>query len=197
MELAVWVSAGVGAYFLGSIPTGYLLARGQGVDIFSQGSGNIGATNVARTMGKRLGVIVLFLDMLKGAGPMLMLPLLSPSCPNPYLGTTLGVAVISGHCFSPWLKFRGGKGVATSLGVFLVVAPYAAGLSAMLFTIMYLGFRIVAMGSIAAAIALPAILWMFQASHPIVLLGICAAFIVLWQHRSNIGRIVAKRENQL
>lgn len=185
------------AYFLGSIPTGVLFARRRGVDLRKTGSGNIGATNVARTVGKKLGLVVLVLDALKGAVPLLLLFALDlDEKVDPLLITFTGFFVICGHCFSIWLGFRGGKGVATTLGVFLVVAPLDIGIAACVFAVVAGATRIVAIGSLAAAVALPASLWIRGGSDELVTLAIATALVVIVQHRSNIARLIARDDSE-
>src|SRR2546430_6898292 len=121
----------VGAYLLGGVPFGYLVARWRGVDIFTQGSGNIGATNVGRVLGRRFGLLVFLLDFAKGAVPVAIAVLLAgtqePAAPiyRDVYGVGAGLAALLGHMFSPYLGFRGGKGVATAAGVVVVLFPVA------------------------------------------------------------------------
>ena len=159
---SAWIAAGaavLAAYLVGSIPTGYLIGRRRGVDVRTQGSGNIGATNVARTMGKRLGILVLVLDALKGAAPLAAwraadLAIHLDGRIDPYLFTAVGLAPIVGHCFPVWLRFRGGKGVATALGVFLVADPILIAIGLALYAIIYAMTRIVSIGSLTAALVI-------------------------------------------
>ncbi|WP_428266863.1 glycerol-3-phosphate 1-O-acyltransferase PlsY [Haliangium sp.] len=185
-----------GAYLVGSIPFGLLLGRRRGVDVRAVGSGNIGAANVARSLGKKLGAVVLVLDLCKGAGPMLALRWLMPQ-PYPYLLTAVGVAAIAGHCWSPWLRFRGGKGVATSLGVFLTMAPGACAIAAALFALIYALTRWVSLGSMLAAITVAGLLWAFDHPGPEVALGCAGALIIVFQHRQNIVRLWHRQELRL
>jgi acyl phosphate:glycerol-3-phosphate acyltransferase len=191
----------VAAYLLGSIPTGLLIGKKMGVDVRTQGSGNIGATNVARTVGKRVGVLVLLLDALKGAAPVALLAALdldrriAVGAPlDDYLVTAVGLAPIVGHCFPVWLGFRGGKGVATALGVFMVVDPLALCVGAALFAALYAAFRIVSIGSMAAAIAVPIASALFGRPLPVVLLAIGGAVIVIGKHHGNIRRLLRRSE---
>ena len=186
------------AYLLGSIPFGLLLARFRSVDVREAGSGNIGATNVARTAGKKLGVVVLLLDALKGALPMLIAGALDVTGrAGPYAITLVGVAAIAGHCFPIWLRFRGGKGVATALGVFVVLDPLAIGLAAMLFALLYRAFRVVSIGSMAAAAGVPILLALFGRPPEAIALGAAGAAIVLFQHRGNLQRLLRGNEHRL
>lgn len=194
-QTLVAVIAIAGAYLIGSIPFGLLLGRRRGVDVRAVGSGNIGAANVARSLGKKLGVIVLVLDLCKGAIPVLtFLWLLEPSGAHPYLLTTVGVAAISGHCFSLWLRFRGGKGVSTALGVFLVIAPDIVAIAAAVFVLLYVLWRRVSLGSIAGVITIAVLLWVFGRPGPQVALGVVGAAIIVIQHRANIVRLIRREE---
>jgi acyl phosphate:glycerol-3-phosphate acyltransferase len=187
-----------GAYFLGSIPFGLVLARARGVDIRGVGSGNIGATNVARNLGKRLGLVVLLLDALKGIVPMLVLSWLDLAARvHPLVLTACGVAAIAGHCFPVWLRFRGGKGVATALGVFLAVDPALVGLAAAVFAAVYAFFRIVSVGSLAAALSFLALQWLFQRPPAELALGIAVTAIIVLKHRGNIGRLIRREEHRV
>jgi acyl phosphate:glycerol-3-phosphate acyltransferase len=198
MSDTVWMWAALaiaGAYLLGSIPFGLILARARGVDVRAAGSGNIGATNVARTVGRKLGVVVLLLDALKGMGPMAAILYSGLGAEtSPYVNTAVGLAAIVGHCFPVWLRFRGGKGVATSLGVFVIVDPLATGIGAAVWIALYAAFRISSVGSLAAAVAIPSAL--FLLGHPpwAVALGIGGAFVVIVKHQGNIRRLLGRAE---
>ncbi len=184
------------SYFIGSIPTGFLFARARGIDIRERGSGNIGATNVARILGKKLGLLILILDALKGAVPVAAVYGLGlHRSVDPFVLTACGVAAICGHCFPVWLGFRGGKGVATSFGVFLVADPMVTGIVVAMFAVIYAAFRIVSLGSLMAAIALPTLLWVLQRSDAAVTLGIAGTLIIVVKHRANIVRLVRRQES--
>jgi acyl phosphate:glycerol-3-phosphate acyltransferase len=189
------------AYLIGSVPTGYLIGRQRGVDVRKQGSGNIGATNVARTLGRKLGVLVLFLDALKGAIPLGLWRALDlgsrlelGGALGPYLVTAVGLAPIIGHCFPVWLRFRGGKGVATALGVFLVADPLVVAIGVGLFAVLYAATRIVSIGSMSAAIAIPTIAAIIGRPAPIVALATGGAVIIITKHHQNIRRLLRRRE---
>lgn len=202
--MSPWLAAAalvVASYLLGSIPTGLLIGKKLGVDVRTRGSGNIGATNVARTVGKRVGVLVLLLDALKGAIPVALfrafhldgaIALGAPL--DPYLVTAVGLAPIVGHCFPVWLRFRGGKGVATALGVFAVVDPLALAVGAALFALLYGAFRIVSIGSMAAALAVPIASALLGRPLPIILLAAAGAAIVVGKHHGNIRRLLRRSE---
>ena len=168
MNYPTLISVAVAAYLFGSIPFGYLLVRVfQGIDVRSIGSGNIGATNVARTGGKGLAIATLALDTLKGWLPVflvLTLPGITASSPGQLhtLASLAALLAVIGHMFPVWLGFKGGKGVATGLGVFLALAPVAVLIALLLFTVIVALTRYVSLGSILAAAAFPVALWYLE-----------------------------------
>ncbi len=174
------------AYLCGSIPTGVLIGKRLGIDVRKVGSGNIGATNVARSAGKKAGILTLLGDAAKGLIPVLIVRALD-------LGDTLlaCVAVVAflGHLYSPFLGFSGGKGVATGLGVFLGLAPQAILLSLIFFLLVFAASRIVSLASLAAAGATPILLHVcaYPPSH--VLAGFIIAGFIIVRHRENINRL--------
>jgi len=177
----------VGAYFIGAIPFGYLVAKVKGVDILSAGSGNIGATNVIRVLGKRLGMLVFVLDVLKGFLPAIAAYLLLGH--SQVDAFAVGMGAVAGHCLSPFLRFKGGKGVATGLGVLFGASPMVA-LCALGIFILVLGFsRYVSLSSILAAIALVPLGFLFHI-HTVLLwaFGALTVFVV-YRHRANLGRL--------
>ena len=189
------------AYLVGSIPTGYLVGKRRGVDVRQQGSGNIGATNVARTLGRRLGVLVLVLDALKGAVPVALWRIaeLGSRVPvggslAPYLFTAFALAPILGHCFPVWLRFRGGKGVATALGVFLVTDPLVTLVGLGVFALLYAATRIVSIGSMLAATSIAVTAAMIGRPGPVVAVAAGGAVIIIVKHHQNIRRLLGKRE---
>ena len=181
------------AYFLGSIPTGLLLARAAGVDIRASGSGNIGATNVYRTLGRSVGVMTLVGDCLKG-----LLPVLAAR----YLGLSdlwiaaVGLAAFLGHVYTIFLGFKGGKGVATALGVFLGVAPLAVAGALAVFIAVVWKTRFISLGSITAAAVMPGLVAVVDRRPPLVLMSVVIAALVVWKHRENIQRLRAGTENR-
>ncbi len=183
---------------MGSIPFGLLIGKRQGVDVRGVGSGNIGATNVARNLGKKLGAVVLLLDALKAAIPTGVARYLvsEGELSLDYLALVAIFAIV-GHCYPVWLRFRGGKGVATSLGVFLVIDPALAGIGVAIFAALYAAFRRASIGSISAAVAFPILLWAFGRPEPLVQLGIAGAAIIVVKHRSNIMRVLRGEENRV
>jgi glycerol-3-phosphate acyltransferase PlsY len=179
-------------YAVGSIPTGPLLARARGVDLRKVGSGNIGATNVGRALGKRWAILVLLLDAGKGLVPVL---LVKHQRPSPWLWAAVGLATIVGHSFSVFLRGRGGKGVATSLGAALGLAPLPALASFGAYVVLYALFRISSVGSLFGVIGFPVFLWIFGPREPALLaFGVATALLVTARHRDNIRRLLRGEE---
>lgn len=189
MTAAAAVALAALGFLLGSIPWGYLVARRRGVDIQREGSGNIGATNVARVLGVLPGVGVLVLDAGKGALAVLVAGRAGAA---PWPLAAVGAAAILGHCFTPWLRGRGGKGVAVALGVFLVQAPPAAGAAVAVFAAVVAATRVPALGSLAGAAALAATV---AARGPLPDAALAGATLALlcWTHRDNLRRLRAAR----
>lgn len=185
------------AYLLGAVPFGLLIARFKGVDIRKVGSGNIGATNVMRSVGKPWGIATFVLDALKGFAPAYVFPLWSPH-PHPALPIACAFAAILGHNFPIWLGFKGGKGVATSAGALLGLAPAAAGLGLATWAIVFFTSRYVSLASLIAALVIPAAGWTLYRSpdHLLpVFLTVLAALVIL-RHRANIQRLLNGTENR-
>ena len=174
------------AYLCGSIPTGVLVARRCGVEVRQVGSGNIGATNVARSVGKRAGLLTLVGDVAKGLVPVLTVRFLG-------LGeislVCAAVAALLGHIFSPFLGFSGGKGVATGLGVVLGLAPLAILLALPFFLITFTVSRIVSLASLVAAAATPLLLFCLSYPLPHVIAGLVIAGVIMSRHHENIARL--------
>lgn len=185
----------IGSYLLGAIPFGLLLSRGSGIDIRTQGSRNIGATNVARLLGKKMGALTLACDVLKGYLPMFAAALVLQGNPHRDLFIALcGAVTVLGHMFPVYLRFKGGKGVATALGAFLFLAPLAVlGCLLVFVAVVYLsGF--VSLGSLLGSLSI--LLWLLLLQVPAWKMGL-AAFIVLmiWiKHHQNIGRLLRGTE---
>lgn len=192
------------AYLIGSLPFGYLIARFvAGVDIRKSGSGNIGATNVARVLGKKLGIAVLVLDCLKGALPTLLLPLLlaDSDVHRLHLAVVSGTAAILGHMFPCWLKFRGGKGVATALGVALALAPLSTGVAFIVFALCVALTRTVSLSSILAACTFCGVeLWWLRPSPfgddtwSLAAFSTLVPLLIIVRHRTNIARLMRGEE---
>jgi acyl-phosphate glycerol 3-phosphate acyltransferase len=191
--------APLAGYLIGSIPFGYLVARARGVDIFHQGSGNIGATNVGRVLGRRFGVLVFVLDVAKGALPVLGTQLFDTAEARGWLGVLAGLAAFLGHLFPLYLGMRGGKGVATGTGVALMLVPGPTLAALGVWILAVLATRYVSVASILAAITLATtqVAASNNWSDPRTLFCLLAAVLVIVKHRSNISRLAEGRENQL
>ena len=194
------------AYLLGSIPTGYLVARAKGIDIRTVGSGNIGATNAFRVLGTPAGIFVLLADALKGYAACIWLTdfLINAFGMHPDSLVTerafAGFAAILGHTFTCWLHFKGGKGIATSAGVYFAVALPAAAIALGSWIILFFATRYVSVASIVAAVALPAGVWVFVGPGQSVALCLATTALgamVIWKHRMNIARLKAGTENRI
>ncbi len=176
-------------YLIAAIPTGVILSRLMGSeDVRQKGSGNIGATNVYRVVGKLAGILTLVGDTMKGFLPLLAYK--SWLAPTPtQLGIACAIAII-GHCYPVYLKFRGGKGVATALGIFLVLSP-AAVLGALIVFLLAVGItRYISLGSVLAAMSAPLLILMLNQPQPIFVATLFIAALVIWRHRSNIRRLL-------
>jgi glycerol-3-phosphate acyltransferase PlsY len=187
--VVIWYAFAVVAFLAGSIPFGALIAKSRGVNIKEHGSGNIGATNVARVLGVRTGLIVLLLDAAKGALPTF---LAKHYCSWHSVIALTGAAAILGHCFSPFLRGKGGKGVATSFGVFLVIAPQLAGLAVIAFLIVWRITRVPALGSLAGSAALSA-LFLARNETPYTILAVATTALLVYTHRSNLAKLTSAR----
>ena len=185
-----------GAYLLGSVPFGLVLSRAfAGVDVRRVGSGNIGATNVSRAAGKKVGILTLVLDAAKGALPVLVAPSLGLS---PAWGAAAGLAAFLGHLFPPWLGFQGGKGVATALGVSAGFSPVAALVGLVVFSIALAATRFVSVGSLHGTAACAAgILAVRGADSPAAWAGAAMAVAIFLRHRANIRRLLRGEENRI
>jgi glycerol-3-phosphate acyltransferase PlsY len=186
-------------YLMGSIPFGYLLVRMvTGEDVRASGSGNIGATNVARTS-PLLGAATLVLDAAKGLAAVLFARLAFSGPHRHLLMATAALCAVLGHLFPIWLKFRGGKGVATSLGAFVLLTPKTILCLVGLFLLVAVAFRYVSLGSVAVAAAFPLLAWALNEYREPLELAIIAmvSALVIWRHRQNIGRLAAGTESKL
>jgi acyl phosphate:glycerol-3-phosphate acyltransferase len=191
---ATLLSIPAAAYLLGSIPFGLLLGKLFGAaDIRKAGSGNIGATNVARVAGPLAGILTLLLDAAKGALAVLLAARLTND--SALWMMIAGLCALVGHCFPIWLSFRGGKGVATAAGVFLVLCPAAFLGAAILFFLVVLYWRFVSLGSMSAAAAMPLLIYFFWAPHhappyTITFGSLAAALLIVYKHEANIQRLL-------
>jgi len=194
------------AYLIGAIPFGYLIARARGVNIFEHGSGNIGATNVGRVLGRPLGFLVFVLDCAKGAGPVLLAMLLGPFFSEPlwtrgYVEVAAGLTAFLGHLFPVYLGFRGGKGVATGAGAVAVLLPMPALVAFGAWTIVLCGWRLMSLASIVAVVVLCAAHLRLPAAwnwmEPRTWFCVVAGLLVIVKHRANISRLYHGTESQL
>ena len=189
-ELLLWI---LGAYLIGSIPTGYLLGKAYGIDVRQEGSGNIGATNLYRTVGRKVGIYTLIGDCLKG-----FLPVLVAS----YLGyqenvqALIALAAVCGLVFSVFMRFKGGKGVATALGVFLALNPIAVLGALVAFVLCVVVWRYISLGSIVAAAVMPVMIYLRPHGTPLLIATALIAVIVILKHHANISRLVAGTESK-
>jgi acyl phosphate:glycerol-3-phosphate acyltransferase len=184
----------LGAYLLGSVPFGLLLGKKAGKDIRLAGSGNIGATNVTRLLGRKMGLLTLVLDAGKAILPMFAASWLFAG-PDRELGVALcGGAAFLGHVYPVYLQFRGGKGVATALGVFLYLEPLAALAAMAIFITVTLNWGYVSLGSLTAALLLPGLVWLLSASVVNTLLAVIVAILIWLKHCDNIGRLSQGKE---
>ncbi|CAN5741012.1 glycerol-3-phosphate 1-O-acyltransferase PlsY [soil metagenome] len=197
------------SYLVGSIPVGYLVVRAkEGDDIRQTGSGGTGATNVSRRAGKGAGVLTLILDALKGAVSVLFAKWVvgldsSAQLPAPWLVAAAALAVLVGHIFPIWLKFRGGKGVATGVGIFLILMPAVVFVAVLIFVGVVMLTRYVSLGSIVATLAIPILVWLQNALIgplpdfvPLMTVAVAGASLIVLAHRENIARLVQGRESK-
>ena len=199
----------LGAYLLGSLPTGFLIARAKGIDIRNVGSGNIGATNAIRVLGKPAGIFVLLADAAKGFCAVTFLSFFiflffygdkgdETMDAGWNLPIIAGIFAVLGHNYTCWLKFKGGKGIATTAGVYLALAPWALLVALAVFILAIVLTKYVSVGSIAGAIALPATVWVMSPNN--LFLGIVTTALgalAIYKHKSNIQRLLAGTENRL
>lgn len=196
------------SYLLGSIPSGYLAGRTRGIDIRQAGSGNIGATNVFRTLGKQAGTVVLLADALKGwlavsvvaqfvalaFGPPNLPPEAAPS--RHALELTAGIAVILGHNYTCWLRFKGGKGIATTGGVLIAWLPVPFLIVLGVWIFVFAVSRYVSLASIATALALPFATWWWDRRTVMIIITLLLSAMAIYKHRSNISRLLNGTENR-
>jgi len=222
VPVLAYIIVAVAAYLLGSIPTGFLVAKAKGIDIRSVGSGNIGATNAMRVLGKPAGILVLLADAAKGFSACFLgafiymfyfnqfngLHSTSDSASNMIqlfsqegvdrFSIIAGICAVLGHNYTCWLKFKGGKGIATTAGVYLALAPWAVLVGLVVFILAVLLTKYVSVGSIAAAIALPITVWIMTPQN--IFLGIVTTALgalAVYKHKSNLQRLMAGTESRL
>ena len=202
LECCLWL---VGAYLIGAIPFGFLIGKMRGVDVRTVGSKNIGATNVFRTVGKKWGLLAFACDFLKGLVPTL----LAKACAADvaWLPLAVGVMCVVGHMLTPYMKFKGGKGVATAFGMLVALVPALVGVAFALFAVVFALFHYISLGSCLAAAFLALGVWVpfltggtffgVGRNLPQAVLITLVALFVIWKHRSNIARLVAGNENKI
>src|SRR5689334_4600307 len=193
----------IGSYLLGSIPAAYIAGRARGIDLRQHGSGNLGATNVIRVLGARIGVLVFAFDILKGAAPTMLFPKWVPveAMPfgNPLIFAILcGVCAIAGHTRPVFLGLgKGGKGVATAAGVFLALAPIQTALVLLVFSVVLWSSGYVSLGSLTSATLLPVLLGLTVGPRsPLLVISVVIAVFVFWTHRANIQRLRRGEEHR-
>ena len=216
MPILGYVLVAIAAYLLCSIPTGYLVARARGIDIRTVGSGNIGATNAMRVLGKPAGIFVLLMDAVKGYVACAFLPPLVFNWLDPHFSglfvyfqnwpveyqirvhVVAGLFAVLGHNYTCWLRFKGGKGIATSAGVYLALAQWPLLIAVVAFILALLATRYVSVGSISAAVALPVAVWVLPPHN--LLLGTVTTVLgamAIYKHKGNLQRLAAGTENRL
>jgi glycerol-3-phosphate acyltransferase PlsY len=184
----------VAAYLIGSVPFALLLARRLGTrDLRRIGSGNLGAANVLRTSGVRAGITVMVLDIAKGAGSVMLVQRFDAGA----VTAAAGLAAIIGHVFPVWLRFRGGKGVATACGVFSVLTPVAVAPALAVFLGSVWMTRYISVGSTLAAVALPPIAYATGSPMPVLAVAMIASMLILVRHRTNLARVLAGTEQRI
>ena len=192
-----WLCLLIG-YVIGATPFGFLAGKIKGIDIREHGSGNIGSTNVLRVLGKPIGIVVFIFDVLKGVVPVMIAQWLSD---DSVIHIATGIATILGHNFTFWLKFNGGKGIATTAGVMLPLIPIPLVLSVSVWLVFFYTTRYVSLASIAAALTIPLAAFLQSVvtknwDWPILIFSIVVCLLAIWRHRANIGRLVRGEESR-
>lgn len=182
------------AYLVGSIPFAYLLSRRRGIDLRDVGSGNIGASNVLRTSGVRAAVIAMLLDALKGVLAVLVAQRVAPGPATPMAA---GLASVLGHVYPVWLRFRGGKGVATAAGVFGVMTPGVLAIACAVFLLAVWTTRFISVGSMAAAVTVAVVTAVTDAPGAVTLGAAAIAALIVYRHRANLARVYAGTERRV
>jgi len=175
------------SYLLGSVPSGLIIGKLSGLDVRKAGSGNIGATNVARLLGKKIGLLTLVADTAKGLIPILLAQEIGLSDP---ISALVGIAAFLGHVYPIFLKFKGGKGVATGFGVLLGLAPLATTILLLIFAAVAVMTRIVSLSSMVSAVAAPLVLWLFYYSPTYIIMAALIAIMIVFRHYANIERLL-------
>ena len=196
MEFLGFALTAIASYLLGSIPTGFLFAKAKGIDIRTVGSGNIGATNAFRVLGKSVGISVLLIDALKGFVACRFVAF-GPSAPSEVHQMIAGLFAILGHNYTCWLRFKGGKGIATSAGVLLALVPAGFAIALTTFLVVLAMSRYVSLSSICAAIVLPIGVWLAGGTTQMIALTTFLSLMAIYKHRANIGRLIAGTESRI
>jgi glycerol-3-phosphate acyltransferase PlsY len=191
MNAVVAVTVG---YFVGSIPFAYLLCRHHGIDLRRSGSGNVGAANVLRTTGVRAAILAMLLDAVKGTVAVMIAQLLTTA---PVAAVAAACASVVGHVYPVWLRFRGGKGVATAAGAFAVLAPEALGVALCVFLVAVTLTRFVSVGSIAGALTLTLVAAITDVPGAVALGATASTLIIVYRHRDNVARLAAGTERRI
>lgn len=197
MTAAIFIGCAVASYFLGSIPTGFLWAKARGIDIRKVGSGNIGATNVMRVLGKGPGITVLLIDAAKGFLPVFFASRLFLEVDSRLLQITCCICVIAGHNWTCWLHFKGGKGVATSAGALLAFLPLPLLCALGVWLLVFATGRYVSLASIGAAAAIPIATWFITKDVLLTVFTVVLGAVAIYKHKSNIRRLLAGTENRV
>lgn len=195
-EPLLWLGLGLFGYLVGSVPFGLIIAKSQGVDLFSVGSGNIGATNVWRALGPTWGVIVFLLDLGKGLLPSVLARILIPT--GPQVGwAAIGLCAMIGHSASPFIRFKGGKGVATLMGAIMGASPLVSISSFAIFIVVVAGFRIVSIASIIAILSSFFWAYFYHDTKPMFFIYGAALLLAAYRHRSNFKRLLKGEEPKM
>lgn len=205
MLIPGYILTGLAAYLLGSIPTGFLVAKARGIDIRTVGSGNIGATNVFRFLGKPAGIFVLFADALKGWLAVVVITrvvttlfhLPANQMIQEWLSICAGICAILGHNFTCWLHFKGGKGIATSAGVLTALVPWALVIILSVWIVIFALSRYVSLASICASITLPFAAWFTHESITMISMTAALGVLAIYKHKTNIKRLLNGTESRL
>jgi glycerol-3-phosphate acyltransferase PlsY len=196
-----YILTALGGYLLGSIPFGYIVAKAKGIDIRSVGSGNIGATNAMRVLGKPAGIFVLLMDALKGYAAVWLAGVLmkqfNANADLETLRVIAGIGAVLGHNYTCWLKFKGGKGIATTAGVYLALAPWALLIAFTVFILAVVITRYISVGSIAGAVAVVIAVWVMMPQNLLLCIVTTAlGALAIYKHKTNIQRLMAGAENR-
>ena len=203
MSILSYIVIAVAAYLLGSIPTGFLVAKARGVDIRAVGSGNIGAANTFRAVGRSAGIFVLIIDALKGFAAVelcyLILPLFGVTDPGTaiHYRVLAGIFAVLGHNYTCWLGFKGGKGIATTGGVYLALVPWAVCFALIAFIVALVVTRFTSVGSMLAGIVLTLVVCLTQQDLTLKIVTIALCVLAILKHRTNIQRLIAGTENRI